>query len=237
VYEFVIKGTKMAVRELVRSGNTVESLTRAIADEIVSGLLRPGDRLDENSLATRHNVSRTPVREALARLDAMGLVDRQPNRGATVVLLSDEHLVSMFEAMAELEGICARLAAQRMTSAERLQLDGVHQAAARLVHLGAENDYALHNTDFHSRIYDGAHSVHIRELVSLTRSRLAPFRRAQFRIAGRLAKSWDEHGAIVTAILRGDVATAEAAARSHVSTVGDASAEFVHATRSIQSVE
>jgi DNA-binding GntR family transcriptional regulator len=221
----------MAIRELVRSGNTVESLTRAIADDIVSGVLRPGDRLDENSLAGRYGVSRTPVREALARLNAMGLVDRQPNRGTIVTTLSDEHLISMFEAMAELEAICARLAAQRMTSAERNQLDAVHQAAARLVHLSAEDEYALHNVDFHTRLYDGAHSPHLRELVSLTRSRLAPFRRAQFRIAGRLAKSWDEHDVIVTAILRGDAAAAEAAARSHVSTVSDASAEFVHAVR------
>jgi DNA-binding GntR family transcriptional regulator len=218
----------MAIRELVRSGTTVESLTRAIADDIVSGKLAPGARLDEITLAARYGVSRTPVREALARLNTMGLIDRQPNRGAVVSTVSDEHLASMFEAMAELEGICARLAAERMSSGERSQLDAVHQAAARLVHLGAEDDYARHNVDFHTRIYAGAHSPHIRELVALTRSRLAPYRRAQFRIPGRLAKSWDEHDAIVTAILRGDAPAAEAAARSHVSIVSDASAEFVH---------
>ena len=66
----------MVARELVRSGKTVEGLTRAIADDVVSGLLRPGDRLDESSLALRYGVSRTPVREALARLNAMGLVHR-----------------------------------------------------------------------------------------------------------------------------------------------------------------
>jgi DNA-binding GntR family transcriptional regulator len=219
----------MSVRELVRSGTTVESLTRAIADDIVLGVLLPGARLDEISLAARYRVSRTPVREALARLNTMGLVDRQPNRGAVVATLSSEHLASMFEAMAELEAICARMAALRMTGSERHQLEAVHQAAARLVHLGAEDDYARHNVDFHTRLYTGAHSPHIKELVGLTRSRLAPFRRAQFRIPGRLAKSWGEHDAIVTAILRGDSETAEAAARSHVSIVSDASAEFVQA--------
>lgn len=216
---------------LVRSGTTVESLVRAIGDDIVSGRLLPGARLDEISLAARYEVSRTPVREALARLSAMGLIDRPPNRGAIVAMLSDTHLNSMFEAMAELEAICARLSAQRMTTAERNQLDAVHHAAARLVHLGAEEDYARHNVDFHTRLYVGAHNTHIQELVGLTRSRLAPFRRAQFRIPGRLAKSWDEHDAIVTAILRGDAAGAEAAARAHVSIVSDASAEFVHGSR------
>ncbi|HVW93871.1 MAG TPA: GntR family transcriptional regulator [Devosia sp.] len=218
----------MASGPPVRSGKTVEGLVRALADDIVSGRLEPGARLDEVSLAQRHEVSRTPVREALVRLSAIGLVDRQPNRGAVVAVLSDEHLNSMFEAMAELEGVCARLAAQRMTTSERNQLDAVHRDAARLVYLGAEEEYAQHNVDFHQRLYAGAHNRHIQELVSLTRSRLAPFRRAQFRMPGRLAKSWDEHDVIVTAILRGDAAAAEAAARSHVAIVSDASSEFVH---------
>lgn len=221
----------MAPRELVRSGKTVEGLVRAIADDIVSGKLSPGTRLDENSLALRYEVSRTPVREALGQLGVIGLVDRRPNRGAVVAVLSDDHLQSMFEAMTELEAICARLSAERMTTAERNQLDALHQASMRLVHLGAEDDYALHNIDFHTRLYNGAHNAHIYELVSLTRSRLAPFRRAQFRIPGRLAKSWDEHDAIVTAIMRGDAEGAAAAARAHVAIVSDASSEFVHSTR------
>jgi DNA-binding GntR family transcriptional regulator len=223
----------MAPRELVRSGKTVEGLVRAIADDIVSGKLSPGTRLDENSLALRYEVSRTPVREALGQLGVIGLVDRRPNRGAVVAVLSDEHLNSMFEAMTELEAICARLSAERMTTAERNQLDALHQASMRLVHLGAEDDYALHNIDFHTRLYNGAHNAHIYELVSMTRSRLAPFRRAQFRIPGRLAKSWDEHDAIVTAIMRGDAEGAAAAARAHVAIVSDASSEFVHSTRRV----
>lgn len=215
----------------VRSGTTVESLVRSIADDIVTGRLLPGARLDEASLAARYDVSRTPVREALARLSAMGLIDRPPNRGAVVSTVSDDHLTSMFEAMAELEALCARLAAERMTTAERHNLDAVHRAAAQLVYVGAEEDYARHNVDFHTRIYVGAHNAHIQELVGLTRSRLAPFRRAQFRIAGRLAKSWEEHDAIVTAILRGDASGAASAARAHVSIVSDASAEFVRSSR------
>ena len=218
-------------RGLIRSGKTVESLVRAIADDIVSGRLDPGARLDESSLATRYEVSRTPVREALGQLSAIGLIDRRPNRGAVVAVLSDELLASMFEAMTELEAICARLSAERMTTPERNELDAIHQAAARLVHRGAEDEYALHNTEFHTRLYNGAYNAHIYELVSQTRSRLAPFRRAQFRIPGRLAKSWDEHDAIVTAILRGDAKGAEAAARAHVTIVSDASSEFVHSVQ------
>jgi DNA-binding GntR family transcriptional regulator len=220
-----------AVRELVRSGTTVDALVRSIADDIVSGRLAPGSRLDEVSVATRHAVSRTPVREALGQLAAMGLIERRPNRGVIVTSPSDGYLASMFDAMTELEGICARLSAQRMTPGERSELETMHQASSRLVHRGAEDKYAVHNIDFHSRLYSGAHSPHIEEIVNLTRSRLAPFRRAQFRISGRLGKSWNEHDAIVAAILKGDAKKAESAARAHVEIVSDASSEFVHSVR------
>lgn len=133
----------------------------------------------------------------------------------------------MFESMAELEGICARFCAERMAGSERRALETEHQASARLVRLGAEEDYEYFNTEFHSRLYRGAHSTYIYELTAMTRSRLAPFRRAQFRLAGRLAKSWQEHDANVTAILRGDGPAAGKAAMEHVSIVSEASAVFV----------
>ncbi|WP_307226239.1 GntR family transcriptional regulator [Pararhizobium capsulatum] len=213
-------------REIVRSGTTVEQMVRAIADLIVTGAMQPGDRLDEISLANRFEVSRTPVREALSQLCAMGLVDRQPNKSAVVTNVTQKHLASMFEAMAELEGICARLSAERMTVEERRLLEAEHLASARLVHRGAEEEYEAHNTEFHSRLYHGAHSDHVTELVTQTRARLAPFRRAQFRIAGRLAQSFEEHDRIVTAILRADGSAAGQAAYSHVSIVREASSVF-----------
>jgi DNA-binding FadR family transcriptional regulator len=95
-----------------------------------------------------------------------------------------------------------------------------------MVQLGAEEDYEHFNTEFHSRLYRGAHNTHIHDLTVATRSRLAPFRRAQFMLPGRLAKSWQEHDVIVTAIMRGDAAAAGKAARDHVSIVSEASAVF-----------
>lgn len=216
-------------RGLVRSGTTVDQMVRAIADRIVTGYLRPGERLDEVSLAARFDVSRTPVREALGHLSAMGLVERRPNRGAIVAVVTQDHLASMFESMAELEAICARFSAERMTGAERRSLEMEHQASARLVQLRAEEDYEYFNTEFHSRLYRGAHNTHIHDLTVMTRSRLAPFRRAQFMLPGRLAKSWHEHDLIVTAIMRGDGAAAGKAARDHVSIVSEASAVFAAA--------
>ncbi len=214
---------------MIRAGTTVEQMVRAIADMIVTGVLSPGERLDEISLAARFDVSRTPVREALRELGAMGLVEREPNRSAVVANVTESYLHSMFEAMSELEGICARLAAERMTVDERRTLELEHRASAKLVHAGADEDYAAHNTEFHSQLYRGAHNDHIYELVTQTRARLAPFRRAQFRLPGRLAKSYDEHDVIVTAIMRGDAVAASQAAYAHVAIVSDASIVFATA--------
>lgn len=217
------------MKELVRTGETVEQLVRAISDLIINGELKPGAKLDEGGLATRFQISRTPVREALRQLCAMGMVERPPNRSAVVTNVSGEFLTSMFEAMAELEAICARLSAERMTRDEREQLSAAHMESLAIVQNAGAEDYASFNTEFHNRLYSGAHNAHIQETVIQTRARLAPFRRAQFRLEGRLQHSWAEHDNIVKAILNKDGATASQAAYSHVSIVGDASKAFTSA--------
>jgi DNA-binding GntR family transcriptional regulator len=213
-------------KKVVRTGTTVEQMVRAIADMIVTGAILPDEKLDELTLANRFDVSRTPVREALRELGAMGLVGREPNRSAVVMNVTEAHLHSMFEAMAEIEGICARLSAERMTVDERRMLDVEHRASMRMVHSGSPEDYAAYNTEFHNRLYRGAHNDHLLEIAMQTRARLAPFRRAQFRLSGRLSKSYEEHDAIVTAILRADPTAAWQAAFDHVSIVSDASVVF-----------
>ncbi|KKX33398.1 GntR family transcriptional regulator [Rhizobium sp. LC145] len=226
--------TQQKRRKVIRAGTTVEQMVRAIADMIVTGAMLPGEKLDEVSLAARFDVSRTPVREALRELGAMGLVGREPNRSAIVTNVTDTQLHSMFEAMAELEGICARLSAARMTVDERRALSVEHRASLRLVDRGLLEHYSAHNTEFHSRIYRGAHNEHLLELATQTRARLAPFRRAQFRLTGRLSKSYEEHDRIVNAILRGHPEEAGQAAYDHVSIVSDASAIFAAPAQSYQ---
>lgn len=218
-------------KTLTRAGTTVEHMVRAIADLIITGVLKPGEKMDEGSLAVRFEVSRTPVREALRQLCAMGLVDRQPNKRAVVTNVSGSALNSMFEAMAELEAICARLSAERMTTAERRRLQRMHEDSAVFVGALAGEDYEAFNTEFHTQLYRGAHNEHIFELATQTRARLSPFRRAQFRLEGRLSKSWGEHDQIVASILRGDAVPAGIAAYEHVSIVRDASAAFARIGR------
>lgn len=212
-----------AKAEAVASPRTrTETLRLQIADEIVSGVLEPGAPLDEQELAARFGVSRTPVREAIRQLSASGLVSVRPHRGAVVALPTPRQLDDMFEAMAELEALCAGLAARNMTTPERRDLERLHEKLRLLVQQGDPGRYHEANEAFHAAIYAGSHNGYLADLTLMTRARVAPFRRAQFRATGRLGGSYQEHDAVVQAILRGDQAGAIEAMRAHIGIVKDA---------------
>jgi DNA-binding GntR family transcriptional regulator len=196
-----------------------EELRVLIADEIVRGVLTPGGALDETELARRFEVSRTPVREAIRQLAASGLVETQPHRGAVVARPSEERLIGMFEAMGEIEGLCAGFSAERMTVTERRSLEKTHEELRTLIQVGDPDRHHEVNERFHNAIYSGAHNDYFAEIAEATRARVRPFRRAQFRNLGRLAKSYSEHDAVVVAIMRGDRQAANAAMRNHILTV------------------
>jgi DNA-binding GntR family transcriptional regulator len=196
-----------------------EELRLQLADDIVRGALPPGAALDESEIARRFSVSRTPVREALRQLVASGLVDSRAHRGAVVARPSIERLTGMFEAMAELEAICAGLAAERMPPAERQGLEAVHEELRLLSHAGNPDRFHEVNERFHNAIYAGSQNGYIAEMTLATRVRVQPFRRAQFRNLGRLAKSQAEHDRVVVAIMRGDRVGAASAMRAHIELV------------------
>ncbi len=206
-----------------------EALRRQIADEIVSGALRPGTPLDEMDLARRFGVSRTPVREAIRLLTASGLVETRAHRGASVAHPAPERLSDMFQAMAELEGLCAGLAAIRMTPRERRELEMLHRDMAGLARRDDPDRYNAMNEVFHGAIYAGAHNDYLAEMTLQTRTRVSPFRRAQFRASGRTSLSHAEHEAVVQAIQRGDREAAASAMRDHIDIVRDAYVRYVEA--------
>jgi DNA-binding GntR family transcriptional regulator len=203
-----------------------ERLRMQISDDIVRGELAPGVVLDEMELARRFRVSRTPVREALRLLGASGLVEARPHRSAVVARPDKVQLVAMFEALRELETLCAGLAAERMTPAERTSLQQIHCTLLKVVQSEDPHRYHEINEDFHTKIYAGSHNAYLASLTIGTRVRIAPFSRAQFRTTGRLARSHQEHGRIVTAILRQDRETAATMMRAHIGSVYDAYAGY-----------
>ena len=130
--------------------------------------------------------------------------------------------------MGELEASCARLAAQRMSPAERVRLELVHRRSQEAVRSSDKESYRALNFEFHDVIYRGAHNEFLLTMTIGIRQRIEPFRRAQFAIQDRLIKSYDEHGAIVSALLRGDADRASAVMRSHVNVVRSAFSDYVH---------
>ena len=207
-----------------------EELRLQLADEIVRGVYAPGAPLDETRIASRFSVSRTPVREAIRLLAASGLVEVRPHRAAVVARPDASQLADMFEAMAELEALCAGYAAERMSISERRALEDIHENLRVLIQSGDPQRYHEVNEAFHNAIYDGAHNAYLAEMTLSTRARVQPFRRAQFRNLGRLAKSHIEHDRVVEGILRGERAVAAAAMGAHIVTVRE---EYEHYTETI----
>jgi DNA-binding GntR family transcriptional regulator len=191
-----------------------DEIFQALASDILSGVVAPGERLDEPSICRKFNVSRTPIREALRRLSGTGLVEITPRKGVTVVRIDAEQLNEMFEALAELEGLCARLGAVRMTTLEKKRLELVNTNRPRRIAEG-EKDFAKINNEFHELIYLGAHNSTIAATTRNFRQRLAPFRSLQF-VPGYTEYSFDEHDYIVSAIAKGDSERAYASMRDHV---------------------
>jgi DNA-binding GntR family transcriptional regulator len=196
-----------------------ERLRAEIADEIVSGHLAPGVALDEMELAHRFQVSRTPVREAIRLLASSGLVQARPHRSAVVARPSPDELAAMFEALCELEVLCAGLAAERMSAADCTALADINARLIEVLRADDAQRYHEINQSFHAAIYAGARNPHLAAITAATRGRIAPYSRLQFRTAGRLQRSWLEHEEIVRAIQRRDRPAVEAAMRTHIGQV------------------
>jgi DNA-binding GntR family transcriptional regulator len=193
-----------------------EAVRDEIEELIAFGKLPPGKHLDETELAVRFGVSRTPVREALNQLSNAGLVEIRPRRGAVVAEVGPQTLVEMFEVMAELEGMCGRLAARRISSVQLAALVDAQQLCEEVRASGDPDLYYERNDVFHGIIYDASHNAFLVEQAWVLRRRLRPYRRLQLRARDRINNSLTEHEAIVRAIQTGDADRANELLREHV---------------------
>lgn len=207
------------------TANASQRLRQEIENGIVTGQFLPGERLDEVSLATRYRVSRTPIRESLHQLAMAGMVEIRPRRGAFVASLTPQRLYEMFEVMAELESICGRLAARRISDAEARVLEAAHQACE--ANRGDYDAYYEANEHFHQAIYAASGNQFLAEQSRQLQKRLRPYRRLQLRVRNRVQTSFGEHEAILNAILAGDEDGAANALRAHVRIQGERFGDLV----------
>lgn len=198
-----------------RPATRAEQLRELIVQDIMTGKLPPGAKLDEQELADSYGVSRTPVRECLRELAASGLVVIRPHRGATVAGITSEKLSELFEALIEIEALSARLACMKMTREERTQINEIHEKSRDIVVADPDAFFDL-NEQFHGAIGRGARNSFFDEVAANLHTRLWSIFKVQLRVTPRVPQSFAEHEKIVQAILRADAEGAELAMRAHV---------------------
>jgi DNA-binding GntR family transcriptional regulator len=197
-----------------------EQTYRRLKDAIQSGDLKPGDRLLEAELAMRLGNSRTPVREALGRLESDGLVVREPNRGMIIAELDASMLAELYAVREVLEGTAAALAARHASENEVSTLRQIVNRDRNLTH-----DHALlakNNRLFHDSLCRSAHNRYLLKTLNALHGSMSLVRGSLAFSEERIKLNIEQHQGIVAAIERQDSKTAEELARTHVRTAGKA---------------
>lgn len=196
-----------------------ETLISTILDWIDIGRLNPGDMIDDAVLAEEFGVSRTPVREALLQLEAMGLIRRLPRKGATVFRPTLEEFLAILEVHAKLEGQAAGLAARRLSTSWATALEAAVQACETFAAEKGDADpdaYYQLNLRFHECVALAAGNPFLTEMIKTNARKLLAYYRARYRYAGAIATSAREHRAIATLIFARNADAAEALMQRHV---------------------
>ena len=185
-----------------------------ILEAIDTGLFKPGDRLVESDLAERFKVSRTPIREALQRLETQSLLARD-GRSLIVSTLDHNQMTELYAVRTELEGLAARLAARHATIEEVRVLGDLVVSDRDL--LGDPSALSWANRRFHKQIHLASHNRYLVQQLDLVHRSMALMATTSLAVEGRSETALDEHQAIVDAIAQRDEERAFAALRGHIS--------------------
>jgi DNA-binding GntR family transcriptional regulator len=196
--------------------------------EILKGQRKPGDRLDERQLAEHFGVSRTPVREALHRLAASGLVVSRGRQGLQVAQLSIADLLDAFSVAAEIEALASAQASRRIRPDQRSRLEAAHEACSAAANARDVDGFYEANLEFHETIAAASHNRILRDELRRLTVKISPYRRTITFQPGRTKSSVPEHERIMHAIFHGDAAQASQLMRSHVTLLGDGLSDLLH---------
>ncbi len=185
-----------------------------ILDAIDTGIFSPGDRLVESDLAERFGMSRTPIREALQRLETQSMLTRT-GRSLIVASLDHSQLAELYVVRAELEGLAARLAAQHASPEEIRVLYGMVEQDAKLI--GDPALLSRANRRFHQQIHLASHNRYLIAQLDLVHRSMALLATTSLAADGRGKMALDEHRAIVDGIANGDGDAASGALKTHLS--------------------
>ncbi len=193
-----------------------DAIYTTLREAIISGALPAGERLAEVQLAGRFKRSRTPVREAILRLESEHFARRSPRRGFVVSAISREQILEVYAVREVLEGLAARLAAQTCLPKDLDQLAWLNQ---RLCQAGEKHDYRQMmelNIEFHESIARISHNGLLLQFHSQIHDWMRRFTDTTFSYPGRIKEAAKEHEALLAALGRRDPETAERIARTHM---------------------
>lgn len=191
-----------------------DSVYDRLCQDIRSGILSPGSRLRETEIADRLSVSRTPVREAIRRLEAEGLVDHLPRSGAVVRRLDYSETMELYEMRTVLEGTAARLAARAASPVELEELGAINDEM-RAADGQPERLFIL-NRQFHRRLMEAARNRFLLKSMASVENTLLILGSSSMYLPERALQAVAEHAEVVEALLARDGASAEAAMRRHM---------------------
>ncbi len=195
----------------------------ALRDAIVSGKLKPGERIVEDRICAELGVSRSPLREALRKLEGEGLVSILPRRGAIVTELTQRDQLDLFAVREALEGLAANLGAQHITPAELAELEDICLAMEQCIRARDMSTVVTLNTQFHELVAKTSRNRWIREFLLSIRAQTRRLYRSAIEKPDRAVESVGEHRLIIDALRQGDGVHAEALARRHVQRARDVS--------------
>lgn len=193
-----------------------EVVCESIRDAIRKGILKPGERIMEIQLAEELGVSRTPVREAIRKLELEGYVVMMPRRGTYVANMSIRDISEIFEIRTALESLSNGLAAERITPEELEHLQRLLVMISSYIETKDMDKIVETDIEFHDLLYHAARNSRLVGIISNLRDQLTRFRTLSMSYPGRLEATLDEHRTIVEAIAQGDGRAAKKAAEKHM---------------------
>lgn len=213
------RSTKHAATDSDRSATPGKTAYRQLSEEIVSGELAPGEMLVEAQLAARLGISRTPVREALGRLEQEGFVERY-DRGLRVRSRSIEEILEIYEIRVELEVLAARAAARNRSEIDLMVLQRAHDQMAA-VQPGEAGTMVEVNRTFHTALWRAGGNKTLADLLTRLNTQLQRYRSTTLSEPGRWEQAIREHEALVAAVRDRDAEQATAIAREHIESARD----------------
>ena len=193
-----------------------DEIAELLRDAIISGELKPRERLIEMDLSARYNVSRTPIREAIRNLEAAGLVTVIPYKGAIVSDVDVEEIHAIYEVRATLEGMATRLATPNMTPELLDELDRLIREMERSAEAEQATEFTRLNDAFHKSIFNRCGNKVLAGIIDDLLDRSVIFRRAASRSRRNIVNTIQTHREILEAMRRGDAALAQQVAERHV---------------------